>query len=238
MNGACGPSDRGSGVTPSHDQAIHSIQPSDTSLCTTIMSRELRGWTSCTAEPPQQNGPNIRSDMNKSNRHEVQARDFAQPITSASSNIQAPQVPAPEVPTLQVPGPKVPTPHVPAPKAPARDYLTRLPAPIQRIIYSFLPLPTLQVLQATHPHFREFIGLKKQEYKLIYWQNSNLDHPRTILPKEPFISQLHQAATSDSFLSTRDVKPCSCRLQLRHRTSFDRLQWQMDQLCFCIPCGH
>ncbi|MCJ1321509.1 hypothetical protein MMC15_006854 [Xylographa vitiligo] len=121
--------------------------------------------------------------------------------------------------------------------------LLGLPAELNTHIFDLLPFPTLQVLHATHPRFREVIDLEPSKYcqhhhLLHYAQDTHTEHfwkpPYSLLMD----GMLH-AAKSDPFLGGRELKPCAYCLRLRSIRHFSKhnMKPKRDYNAFCIDCG-
>ncbi|MCJ1384938.1 hypothetical protein MMC17_008056 [Xylographa soralifera] len=117
--------------------------------------------------------------------------------------------------------------------------LLSLPIELKAHIINLLPYPTLQVLYATHPYFREVIDLEPSKYCQL--------HQEPYIPagykwKPPYISVMSEmtfAAKSDPFLSRRKLKPCAYCIRLRSVEHFSKnnMKPKRDYSAFCIDCG-
>ncbi|MCJ1295028.1 hypothetical protein MMC34_006589 [Xylographa carneopallida] len=114
--------------------------------------------------------------------------------------------------------------------------LLSLPVEIETHIFSFLPFPTLQVLHATHPHFREVIDLRPSKwYQHFYALGTHDEHVR----KPPYcemVLEILSTLETDPFLGYRKLKPCACCLRLRSSEHFSKNMMKpkrhMDGFCF------
>lgn len=105
---------------------------------------------------------------------------------------------------------------------PPRTLLT-IPVELQREIFDLLEYPTLQVLCATHPHFRAVV---------------DLDHLRASKPPAYFLGQLIIAAASDPFFAPRELFACKDCLRLRPGIKFDDwIRSKREITRYCIDCG-
>ncbi|MCJ1438303.1 hypothetical protein MMC27_007691 [Xylographa pallens] len=109
--------------------------------------------------------------------------------------------------------------------------LLDLPVEVNILIVSQLPLPTLDLLLAAHPYFREL------------W-NSNVENKRDrdqrlYLTKREHVDQLIAAAQFDPFYFSKAMLACSRCLKLRHVENFQRPWWgtvkQMRERA-CMDC--
>jgi hypothetical protein len=121
----------------------------------------------------------------------------------------------------------------PTPQAP---HLFALPAELQKDIYELLPFPTLQVLCATHPHFRNFIDLKALRDEHLTWTGGETE---IAIPESSLIEELHVANEYDTFFSKLNLRPCSYCLRLRTCLRFSKahLEERGRYTSYCIDCG-
>ena len=99
-----------------------------------------------------------------------------------------------------------------------------IPHELQKEILDLLPFPTLQVLHATHPHFRTLI---------------DLDRLCTLTPREDLVDELVAAYRYDAFHRFKHMPPCRECLRFRPRNKFtDKvLHTKKPENWFCIDCG-
>ncbi|MCJ1288049.1 hypothetical protein MMC26_007402 [Xylographa opegraphella] len=119
--------------------------------------------------------------------------------------------------------------------------LLTLPFGLRTRIFDRLPFPTLQVLHATHPYFREVIDLDPSKYIQCHPQhreNFGAGHVFTP-PYYSLMGEMVEAAESDQFLARRELKPCAYCLRLRSPTLFAKKNMKLSRACsaFCLDCG-
>lgn len=104
-----------------------------------------------------------------------------------------------------------------------QPFLFTIPIELQQAIVDLLPLPTLQLLHATHRRFRDLINLKRIE---------------TVRVRRERFDELVTAVSEDRFLKSRNLHACKLCLRLRHQRNFTKkvTKKKPDQR-FCIDCG-
>ncbi|MCJ1438301.1 hypothetical protein MMC27_007689 [Xylographa pallens] len=118
--------------------------------------------------------------------------------------------------------------------------LFNLPVELKSHIFDLLPFATLQVLHATHPHFREIIDLEPSKYCQRHDTQQRPDGHVWKPPYNPAASEMLTAAISDPFLNRRNLKPCAYCLRLRSVEHFIKPYMKKpkrDYIAFCIDCG-
>ncbi|KAI4126822.1 MAG: hypothetical protein LQ347_004822 [Umbilicaria vellea] len=102
--------------------------------------------------------------------------------------------------------------------------LLSLPIELQKDILDLLPYLTLQVLHATHPHFRTLI---------------DLDKVRNATSREDLVDEMVAAYRHDAFRRLIRMPPCRECLRFRPKGEFadNVLQKRKPEKWFCIQCG-
>lgn len=101
--------------------------------------------------------------------------------------------------------------------------LFTLPVELQKDVIDLLPYPTLQILQATHPHFQTLIDFQRVQASK---------------SSESIVEELVIAARSDAFLATKSLFACRDCLRLLPENHFaDKQRKKGYHTWFCIKCG-
>lgn len=102
--------------------------------------------------------------------------------------------------------------------------LFSLPIELHKDILDLLSYPTLQVLRATHPHFRMLI---------------DLDKVRKSTPRKDLIDEMVAAYRYDAFRRLERMPPCRECLRFRPKGEFadSVLHKKQPERWFCIQCG-